>query len=275
MIIDVHSHDFAPAVVIRAMEGMCRGLGAHLAPSGDGTLENHLDHLDLAGVDKAVMCPIATKPSQFDVILRRSVAILSGAAGERAKKKIIPFASIHPLDPDWSRHLDEIAKAGIKGLKFHPYYQNFSLADPAVWPLFDKIAGLGLVVQCHAGRDLGYLDRTDACFPREIAILLRHVKGLTFIAAHLGGCSGASAHAVDELLDLGAYIDTSALVQNHHKDEELRLLRACPTERLLFATDFPWTHYPEELAWVKRVRAPEDLDAVLGGNAQRLLGIRE
>ena len=126
MIIDVHSHDFAPSVAIRAMEGMCRGLVGRLMPSGDGTLPNHLDMLDLAGVDKAVMCPIATKPTQFDVILRRSVAILSGAAGERAQRKIIPFASIHPLDPDWSRHLDEIAKAGIKGLKFHPYYQNFS-----------------------------------------------------------------------------------------------------------------------------------------------------
>ena len=273
MIVDVHSHDFAQSVAIRAMEGMCRGLEGRLEPSGDGTLAGHLDALDLAGVDKAVMCPIATKPSQFDVILRRSVAILSGEAGERAQRKIVPFASIHPLDPDWSRHLDAIAAAGIKGVKVHPYYQDFSLADPSVWPMFRKIAELGLVVQCHAGRDLGYVDRTDACGPEEIATLLRNVKGLAFIAAHLGGCSGYAPHSVDELIDLGAYVDTSALVQNHHKDEEMRILRTCPTERLLFATDWPWTHYPEELAWVKAVRAPEDWDAVLGGNAQRLLAI--
>ena len=273
MIIDVHSHDFAPSVAPRAMAGMCHGLGGRLTPSGDGTLAGHLDALDLAGVDKAVMCPIATKPGQFDVILRRSVAILSGAAGERAQRKIVPFASVHPANPDWSRHLDEVAKAGIKGLKFHPYYQGFSLADPAVWPIFRKVAELGLVVQCHAGRDLGYPDRADACGPAEIATLLRNVKGLAFIAAHLGGCSGYAPHATDELLELGAYIDTSALVQNHHKDEEMRLLRSWPRERILFATDWPWTHYPEELAWVKSVRAPEDWDAVLGGNAARLLGI--
>ena len=272
MIIDVHSHDFAPRVAARAMAGMCRALEGRLEPSGDGTLAGHLDALDVAGVDKAVMCPIATKPSQFDVILRRSVAILSGEAGQRAQEKIIPFASVHPLDPDWSAHLDAVAKAGIRGVKFHPYYQEFSLADPSVWPMFHKIADVGLVVQCHAGRDLGYPDRSNACGPKEIATLLKNVKGLTFIAAHLGGCSGYAPHATDELLDLGAYIDTSALVQNHHKDEEVRLLRSWPTERILFATDWPWTHYPEELSWVKAVRAPEDWEAVLGGNAARMLG---
>ena len=106
-------------------------------------------------------------------------------------------------------------------------------------------------------------------------MLLRNVKGLTFIAAHLGGCSGSAPHATDELLELGAYIDTSALVQNHHKDEEMRLLRSWPRERILFATDFPWTSYPEELAWVKSVRVPEDWELVFGGNAARILGIIE
>ncbi len=273
MIIDVHSHNFARSVAARAMSGMCHALDGRLEPSGDGTLETHLNSLDIYGVDKAVLCQIATKPSQFDIILKRARDILSGALGARAQAKIVPFASVHPLDPDWSRHLDLIAAAGIRGVKFHPYYQDFSLADPSVWPMFRKIAELGLVVQCHAGRDLGYSDRTDACGPDEIATLLRHVKGLTFIAAHLGGCSGYAPHATDELLDLGAYIDTSALVQDHHKDEQLRLLRSWPTERILFATDWPWTHYPEELAWVKAVRKAEDLPAVLGGNAQRLLGI--
>lgn len=271
MIIDVHSHDFAPSVAMRAMSGMCHALGSRLTPSGDGTLQNHLDSLDLAGVDKAVLCPIATKPGQFEVILRRSVAILSGEAGERAKAGIIPFASVHPADPDWSRHLDAVAKAGIRGVKFHPYYQGFSLADPAVWPVFRKAAELGLVVQCHAGRDLGYPGRDDACGPQEVATLLRNVRGLTFIAAHLGGCAGHAPHATDALLELGAYIDTSALAQDRFKDEQMRLLRSWPRERILFATDFPWTSYPEALAWVRSIRARDDWPAVLGGNAARLL----
>lgn len=273
MIVDVHSHDFAPSVARRAMDGMCRAVEGRLTPSGDGTLVNHLDHLEAAGVDRAVTCPIATKPGQFEVILRRAVRILSGEAGERARRMIVPFASVHPSDPEWSRHLDEIVRAGIRGVKFHPYYQGFSLDDPSVWTLFRKVAEAGLVVQCHCGRDLGYPARCDACGPRETATLLRNVPGLVFIAAHLGGCAGYPPHATDELQELGAYIDTSALVQNSHHDEEMRLLRSWPRERILFATDFPWAHYPETMAWVKSVREPADWADVFGGNAARLLGL--
>ena len=139
--------------------------------------------------------------------------------------------------------------------------------------MFEKIADLGLVVECHCGYDIGYPDRSDACGPKEIAVLLRHVKNLTFIAAHLGGCAGFAPHATDPLLDLGCYIDTSALARNWYRDEEMRLLRSWPTDRILFATDFPWTMYSEAIRWVREVRDPRDWEAVFSGNARRLLGI--
>lgn len=271
MIVDFHSHNFPLAVAARAVKALSKVVDGKLWPVGDGTLENHLDHLDFAGVDKAVMLPVATKPAQYKVILETALAIRDGELGERARRKIVPFAAVHPQDPDWSNHLDEIASHGIKGLKFHPYYQNFSLSDPSVWPIFRKVAELGLVVECHAGYDVGYPGRYDSCSPADIVTLLKNVRGLKFVAAHLGGCSGFPAHATDALLECGAYIDTSALRFNRHRDEEMRLLASWPTQRLLFATDFPWEHYPEAIAWVRSVRAAEDIDAVLGGNACRLL----
>ncbi|MBQ1429149.1 MAG: amidohydrolase family protein [Kiritimatiellae bacterium] len=273
MTIDFHSHDFPDAIATRALAGLCGRTDGTLWPVGDGTLANHLDHMDCAGVDMAVLCPVATKPGQFDVILRTAVAIRDGELGERAARKIVPFASVHPADPRLFEHLDAVAKAGIKGVKLHPYYQDFSLADPSVWPMFSKIADLGLVVQCHAGFDIGYPTRADACMPADIAALLRNVRGLKFVAAHLGGCAGARPHATDEILELGAYIDTSALHRDWHRDEQMRLLRSWPKDRILFGTDFPWVHYPEALRWVRSVRAPEDIPALLGGNAARLLGL--
>ena len=273
MIVDFHCHNFPDSIAARAISGMSRVTEGHLWPVGDGTLRNHLDHLESAGVDMAVMCPIATKPSQHGVILRTARAIMSGELGERARRMIVPFASAHPKDPDLYRHLREIAAAGVKGVKFHPYYQNFSLADPAVWPMFREIASLGLVVECHAGFDVGYPDRADACGPAEIAVLLENVGSLKFIAAHLVGCAGHAPHATDRMLELGAYVDTSALHRDWHKDEEMRILRSWPVDRILFGTDFPWVHYPEALRWVKSVRDPRDHAAVLGGNAMRLLGL--
>lgn len=255
------------------MAGMCRQTEGTLWPVGDGTLANHLDHLDRAGVDRAVSCPIATKPNQFDVIFRRACQIRDGAFGARAQRMIIPFASVHPHDPDVMTHLEAIAASGLKGVKFHCYYQEFSLADRELWPMFAKIADLGLVVQCHCGADVSWKDLRGLCGPREIEALLKNVRDLKFIAAHLGGCDGYPPHATDALLECGCYIDTSVLHRRWHYDEPMRLLRSWPTDRILFGTDFPWESPAEHIAWVKSVRAPADWDALFGANACRLLSI--
>lgn len=255
------------------MSGLCRMTGGALWPVGDGTLENQLDQMDRDGIDVAVMLPISTKPSQHSVLLKNALSIRDGSRGERAKRKIHPFMSAHPRDPDIDAHLDEIAALGFRGIKLHPYYQDFSLDDPAVWPFFEKLAARGLAVSCHCGYDIGYPGRYDACGPREIAELLRHVPGLVFVAAHFAGCEGFAPHATDVLMELGCYADTSALARDWMKDEQMRLMRSWPTERLLFGTDFPWVKYSEAVRWVKSIRKEEDWEAILGGNARRLLGI--
>ena len=273
MIIDVHSHDFPDSIAVRAMGGMCRMTEGSLYSVGDGTLTNHLDHLDLAGVDKAISCPIATKPQMFEGLFRRACAIKDGELGKRAQQKIIPFASVHPLDPDVMTHLEMIAAAGLKGVKFHCYYQDFSLADRELWPVFAKIVDLGLVVQCHCGSDIGWRDFHGLCGPREIEILLKNVRGLKFIAAHLGGCDGYPLHNTDRVLECGVYIDTSILHCHWHYDEQTRILRSWPKDRILFGTDFPWVHYPEAIHWVKSIREPTDWDALFFENARRLLDL--
>ena len=271
MIIDFHSHDFPEDIAVKAMRIMCKQTEGMLWPAGDGTITNHLDNLERNGVDAAVLCQIATKPAQWEFILRRSQAIMSGELGERAQKRLIPFGSVHPLDPEAVRHVEEFAKAGIKGIKFHPYYQNFSLASPMVWPIFKKIADLGLVVECHSGGDVSWVNERGKCGPEEIAVLMREVPALKFVAAHLGGCFRYPSHATDVLLEKGVYIDTSALAFRWHYDEEMRLLRSWPRERILFATDFPWVDYREAIAHVRAVRDPADWELLFHQNAERLL----
>ena len=274
MIIDIHSHCFIPdAVASRAIAGMSHAVEGVLWPIGDGTLTNQLDQMEHDGIDMAAMLPIATKPTQHGVLLRNALALRDGSIDARSRRMIHPFMSAHPADPELDAHLDEIASLGFRGIKVHPYYQGFALDDPKVWPFFRKLADRGFVIECHCGYDVGYPDRNDACGPREIAVLLRNVPGLTFIAAHLGGCAGYGPHATDELLDLGCYADTSALPYDWMRDEQMRLMRSWPTERLLFGTDFPWVKYDEAVRWVKSIRKEEDLDAIFSGNAKRLLGI--
>ena len=262
------------SVAKKAMDVLTRAVDGKLEPYGDGTLSSLLSAMDRDGIDLAVMLPIATRPSHFEIVLRNALSIMDGSFGEEARRKIVPFASVHPLDSDFAVHLEEIASHGIKGVKFHPYYQDFSLVDPDVVPMFRKIAELGLVVQCHCGFDVGYPDRFDACGPKEVAVLLRRVPDLVFVAAHLGGSVGHDPHASDELVDLGCYTDTSALECDWMNAEQRRVLKTWPKDRILFGTDFPWTPPAKSADWAASLLPECDREAMLSGNALRILRLK-
>ena len=276
MIVDFHTHNFPDALAKRAIDGMLKLLNGCLYPVGDGTLARQIADMKQDGVTHAVMCPVATKPEQADVIVRRAREIRDGACGEDAAKMIIPFASLHPADADLNKHLDLILAAGLKGVKLHPFYQRFALEDPRMIPFFASIRDAGLVIVCHGGMDPGYLEHPIECGPRHIATLMRNVPGLgpQFVAAHLGGFSGAEPGEVDRLLDTGCWLDTAVLESDQPKDEPRRIVREWPADRLLFGTDYYWTGERQLIDWVKANRPnPADSELIFHGNAERLLGL--
>jgi len=275
MVIDFHTHNFPDSLAKRAIDGMLAGLNGLIVPAGDGTLGRQLADMEKDGVDFAVMCPVATKPSQFDVILRRAMAIRSGEFGEDAARMIEPLGALHPSDTSLIRHIDALLAAGIKGIKLHPYYQRFALHDPNIVPFFASVRDAGLFVVCHCGEDPGYLNEPIECGPAEIATLLRRVPGLGshFIAAHLGGFAGAPPHATDVLLDLDCWLDTAVLVVDSTKPEPIRIISEWPADRLVFATDYYWTSQRFLIDWVKVHRPdPADQEKIFHLNAMRLLG---
>lgn len=274
MIIDFHTHNFPDALAPRAIGGMLKLLDGALYPVGDGTLGRQIADMKADGVDRAVMCPVATKPEQVEVIVRRAYEIRDGVYGEDAARMIIPFASLHPSDPCLVRHIDLVLKAGLKGVKLHPYYQRFALQDPLVAPFFASLRDAGLVITCHCGLDPGYVKDAIECGPAQILALLTRVKGLAprFVAAHLGGFSGACDHAVDRLLDAGCWFDTAVLAADQPLAEPRRLVAEWPADRLLFGTDYYWTRQRQLVDWVKANRPdPADQEKIFHQNAERLL----
>jgi len=282
MVIDFHSHNFPAKLAPRALEVMCGKLAemdalgfGELRPVGDGTIETQLRDMDRAGVDICVNCPVCTRPENFGAILRRAVAVRGGSEGEAATRRIVQLGSAHPEDPDFAAHIRQLKENGIPGIKLHPNYQGFGLADPRVVPFFTALRDAGLFVLSHTGFDPGYLGVTGVAGPEEIATLLTAVPGLRFVAGHVGGECGSPAHATDVLLPFeNCWIDTAAMF--HHDDfpETRRVMRTWPAERMVFGTDYFWRDQAHLIAWVKELRPdPAEQELVFHANAARLLGL--
>jgi predicted TIM-barrel fold metal-dependent hydrolase len=272
MTIDVHAHTFPDEIAARALEKLAGRAGHAIEPVADGTVAGLLRQLQEDGVDYAVVCPIATKPSQFEGILAEALALRGGERGEEAARHLIPFASVHPSDESRFDHLKQVAERGIKGIKLHPYYQPCVLDAPDMLDYFRCCRDLGLVVQCHCGFDIGF-PRAPICGPERIARVLSEVPGLAFIAAHLGGWQQWGGVA-EQLLGKDVFLDTAVLPMDTGDERARRLLNDHPAEKLLFATDWPWLTFRDGIAFVRSVVEDEAARAaILGGNAARLLGL--
>ncbi|MDT8335968.1 MAG: amidohydrolase, partial [Desulfurivibrionaceae bacterium] len=88
-IIDFHAHAFPDKVAATAVPALAAK--GKVTPCLDGTIASLLASMAGSGVDKSVLCSIATRPGQFDSILAWSKEIRS--------ERIIPFPSFHPENP--------------------------------------------------------------------------------------------------------------------------------------------------------------------------------
>ena len=273
--IDFHTHNFPDSLAPRALESMMGRLKGCRVPVGDGTLSRQLADMDNAGIDRSVVCPIATRPSQFQVILDRAKAVRDGEFGEEAAKRLIQLCSVHPADRNFEAHLKEISDAGFKGIKIHPYYQDFRLDDPRVIPFFSAVRDAGLFAISHCGLDLGFAESPMVCGPSQTAALMRAVPGLVFIAGHLGGCGGSPPHSTDELLEFSTcYIDTAVVSVCDDDLETQRVMAEWPADRIVFGTDYFWRDTTRLADWVCRHRPnPDDQRLIFCDNAMALLNL--
>lgn len=259
--IDFHTHIFPDSLAHRTIPALEQK--GNVQAASDGTLTGLLLSMDRAGVEASVVCSIATRPSQFEAIFAWSREIRS--------ERIVPLPSVHPADPDWLNQLGRVASAGFVGVKLHPYYQEFTLDEERMLPLYAEAARLGLVIVMHTGFDIGYPPEPIAS-PARIARVVAAFPSLKFIATHCGAWK--QWDEVEELL-LGrpVYMDISFSFDFMGEERVRRFLTRHPAEYLLFGSDSPWADQAEAIAAVRRLGlAREREELILGGNARRLLG---
>lgn len=277
MIIDIHAHTFPDPLAERALAQLTAR--AQVPAYTDGTNAGLCAAMARAGIDRAAVMPVATKPAQVRVIN-------AWAAEVNAQyPALICFGVLHPDAEDWAAEIERLAVDGIRGVKLHPDYQGFVIDEARLLPMYRAMAAAGLILLTHAGVDIG-LPPPPHCPPERLARVLDAVPGLTVIAAHMGGY--AQWDDVEQyLVGRDVYLETSYSLTTGGRasagadefprlspEQMLRIIRAHGAGRILFGSDSPWTNQAQALADLRALPlAADKLTGILGGNAARLLGL--
>jgi predicted TIM-barrel fold metal-dependent hydrolase len=269
MIIDIHVHCFPDGLAPKVIPVLEQESG--FTAYTDGSIKDLKRTMSDAGIDISVIQPVATKPNQTISINRWAISMQQDTG-------ILSFGTIHPDFTDWKKEIKFLVDAGIKGIKFHPNHQDFFLDDPKNFPIYEEIFKSGLIILFHLGIDLWNTDGEKSA-PLRLKNVLKAVPGGIVIAAHMGGYAywdDVEEHLVGMK---NVYLDTAYAfrkVGNIFLEGKrlMRMIKQHGVDKILFATDSPWTDSVEEVSDIKSLElSEEDIQKILGKNAQRLLNL--
>ena len=269
MIIDFHVHLAAREHLVPASRAFCDSFwrergdwDALLTPDGIDS------YLESEGVDYAVglaeMSPLTTGVTTNEYVWERF----------RSSKRLLLFAN---PNPSATRRLDaevrRLAALGFRGVKLYPTYQHFYPNDARLYPLYGACQELRLPVMVHTGSsifpgakikygDPVHLDDVAVDFPDLNVLLVHGGRGFWYDRAEFL----AQLHP-------NVFLEVSGLppknLLNYFPNLE-RLHR-----KVVFGSDWPGN--PGIRRNIEAVRAlplsTNAKEAILGGNAARLLGL--
>ena len=261
MLIDFHTHAFPDKLASRAVSSLSHGSGG-MVPQTDGTLPSLKAQMDRDGVDISVVHSIATNPRQQSNVNNFAIEI-------NRDDRIVAFGSIHPDAPDALEELERIAAAGLKGVKFHPEYQQFYADEERMKPVYRKISQLGLTALFHAGQDIGFAPPYH-CLSEHLLGALKWLD-CPVVAAHWGGYC-CSEMVLDRLCGENLWFDLSFGYGCIPKPTAQAIIDRHGTDKLLFGSDMPW-HRPEwELRLLNSLDISQaDKEKIFFRNAVKLL----
>ncbi len=250
--------------------------------------------MDSAGINRSLIFPLdyenplgASKASIEEQ--NKGYAYLQ----ERYSDRLIAFASVDPRRANACELLEKFVKEWkMKGLKLHPscgFYPN----GKETYRLLEKASELGLkAIIFHTGQIVSPL-YSKYCDPIYLDDLLVDFPHLTIMAAHMsfGWCHQLFHMGATKLNLVTDFSGWQPVAKSHypHFCKTLReALDEFGSDRVLFGTDGPYLRatMPDKdyVQLIKDLptKAPdgieftqEEVDAILGGNAQRIFEISE
>lgn len=278
-IIDAHTHILGPQIATSRLElveaelwfGEC-----YTHPKSKiVTVEQLIDSMDAAGVDKSVVTGFAfadhTRCVASNDYIIESV--------RRYPDRLIGLGAVQPLAGDLAIYeAERCLKAGLRGLgELLPDGQHFDLTEKDLLKgLAELLVISGAVMMVHSSEPVGHLYAGKGrTVPEKVLALATNFPALKIIAAHWGGGLPFYELMPEVRLALSnLYYDSAATTYLYGFGVFKSVRDTAGLDKILFATDYPLLGQARLL---QRVRTEtglttSELEAVLGGNAAQLFG---
>jgi predicted TIM-barrel fold metal-dependent hydrolase len=307
MIVDVHYHLIpvlpeelidhiveAPLWAVKAMGKNIdretlkqRAAEKYADPTGEGLLAS----MEEAGIDFTCICAVDNADTEaLTTEMAQTQNQIVGQIAQRNPDKVLALAGVDPRRPNAPDMLKQcFEEFGMKGLKYHPD-SGYDPSSPESYKLLEILQEKGGILLSHTGP----LRPPSRCKYAEVGLLADlavDFPELNVIAAHMGlinwrPWAALASHQPTLYGDLAMW-DVFALGNYSLFCRELRdLIDFAGVEKVLFGTDNPIFGIIEPTThWIQAIKdlpskAPdsitftqEEVDAILGGNAARLLGL--
>lgn len=257
-IIDFHAHIYPEKIAVNAIKGIGEFYSIKIDCSG--TADNLVKNGKESGVSRFLVQSVATVPHQVK-------SINQFIASECEKHGcFIGFGTLHPDLENPQEDIEDIINLGLHGVKLHPDTQRFNMDDPRMFPIYDMLQGK-LPMLMHCG-DYRY----TYSHPQRLKKVLQNFPKLTVIAAHFGGWSLWDL-ALEYLLDMNCYVDTSSSVMFIGRTRAKELIRMYGADRVVFGTDYPmWTASDSIEDIMSLGLSDSELEKIFSTNAKRIIG---
>lgn len=278
----VHKHVDMDRLVHRARE---------IWPDPDG--EKLITGMDESGIDFTIICGvdhIEDKELTPDLLRRTNMAIADIAG--RYSDRVISLAGIDPRRDNAAGMVREcMEEFGMRGLKYHPD-MGYDPVGPESYRLLEIVNNMEGILLSHTG-PLAPPSRCKYADPMLLADIGVDFPNVKVIAAHMGQINwrqwaALAAHQPNLYGDLAMW-DLYAFGHYELFCRELRdIIDLAGIDKILFGTDDPVFKAVRSTGdWIRLIKelpekAPkgiefthEEVKAILGGNAARLLGLNQ
>ncbi|WP_031515960.1 amidohydrolase family protein [Desulfofalx alkaliphila] len=259
MIIDMHVHFFPENVAPKVTQHLADHYGIDVPYQG--TLAEYSKMRLSSRVDTAVFFTAATKPEQ---VQSANIWAKSNTGGA-----YIGFGTLHPDYHDIDGEIKKLKDWGVKGVKFHPDFQQFYLDDAKALTIYEKMAK-DFIIIFHVG-DEENGNNTVYSSPRRLANVLDNIPNLRVIAAHMGGYKMWDL-SMQWLVGKEVYFDTSSTFGILPDEQFKNLIKEHGYHRILLGSDYPYNDPQRELRCLSGLGLKDkQYQAIIGENAKKLL----